>query len=96
MSFDGIKVQHGRLEAGAADVMSAAKDIQNRLDALESDLNPLRNDWDGNAKLAYAQAKEQWDRAMADMILLLEQASRGVDSSNAEYRAADQRGAGRF
>ena len=41
MSFDGIKVQHGHLDAGAADVMKAAKDIEARLDQLENELNPL-------------------------------------------------------
>jgi WXG100 family type VII secretion target len=96
MSFDGIKVQHGRLEQGAADVMSAAKDIEARLDALESELNPLRSDWNGNAKLAYDQAKAKWDAAMSDMILLLNDASRGVAASNDEYRAADNRGRDRF
>ncbi len=31
-----------------------------------------------------------------EMTVLLRQASTGVESSNAEYKAADQRGAGRF
>ena len=96
MSFDGIKVQHGHLETGAADVMKAAKDIQARLDQLESDLGPLKADWNGNAKLAYDDAKHKWDVAMVEMTALLQRASQGVDSSNAEYRAADQRGASRF
>ena len=96
MTFDGIQVQHGKLEQGAADVMQAAKAIEARLDQLESDLNPLRSDWNGNAKMAYDQAKAKWDQAMSEMILLLQQSSQGVDASNAEYRAADQRGAGRF
>ncbi len=96
MTIDGIQVQHGKLEQGGADVMQAAKDIEARLDQLESDLNPLRGDWNGNAKLAYADAKAKWDQAMTEMTLLLQQASQGVDSSNAEYKAADQRGAGRF
>lgn len=96
MTFDGIQVQHGKLEQGSADVMQAAKDIEARLDQLESDLNPLRGDWNGNAKMAYDSAKAKWDQAMTEMITLLQQASQGVDSSNAEYRAADQRGAGRF
>jgi WXG100 family type VII secretion target len=94
--FDGITVQHGRLDQGSADVMSAAKDIEARLDQLESDLKPLRSDWTGSAKSAYDEAKATWDKAIADMILLLQDASAGVDTSNAEYKAADQRGAGRF
>ena len=43
-----------------------------------------------------AQAKAKWDQAMQEMTLLLQQASQGVDSSNAEYKAADARGANRF
>ncbi len=96
MSFDGIKVQHGHLDAGAADVMKAAKDIEARLDQLETELDPLRSGWNGHARTAYDQAKATWDRAMTEMTLLLQQASQGVDSSNAEYRAADARGANRF
>ena len=84
MTFDGIKVQHGSLDAGAADVMKAAKDIEARLDQLENDLNPLKSDWNGNAKMAYDQAKAKWDQAMTEMTLLLQQASQGVDASNAE------------
>ena len=33
---------------------------------------------------------------MQEMILLLQQASQGVDASNAESKAADARGANRF
>ena len=89
MTFDGIKVQHGSLEAGAADVMKAAKDIEARLDQLENELNPLKSDWNGNAKMAYDQAKAKWDQAIADMIVLLQQASANVSTSNDEYKAAD-------
>ena len=96
MTFDGIKVEHGRLDAGSADVMTAAKDIQTRLDNLEDELKPLASDWTGAAKEAYREAKATWDKAIADMIVLLQQASSNVDTSNQEYKAADARGAGRF
>ena len=96
MCFDGIHVQHGHLDARAAAVMNAGPDIESRLDQLESELNPRTADWNGNAKKAYDQAKAKWDQAMQEMTLLLQQASQGVDSSNAEYKAADARGANRF
>ena len=96
MSFDGIRVQHSKLEQGAADVMQSAKDIETRLNVLEGDLNPLKSDWHGAAKLAYDDAKKKWDQAMTDMITLLTQAGQGVDTSNAEYKSADNRGSGRF
>ena len=96
MSFDGIKVQHGHLDAGAADVMKAAKDIEARLDQLESELNPLKSDWNGNAKMAYDQAKAKWDQAIYEMRDLLNDTHLQVTSSNDDYRAADRQGAALF
>ena len=96
MTFDGIKVEHGKLDTGAADVIAAAKDIENRLNVLEGELKPLASDWTGAAKEAYREAKATWDKAITDMIILLNQAGQNVDTSNQEYKAADSRGAGRF
>ena len=96
MSFDGIKVEHGKLDTGSADVIAAAKDIEARLNTLEDELKPLASDWTGAAKEAYREAKETWDKAITDMIILLNQAGQNVDTSNQEYKAADARGAGRF
>lgn len=96
MTFDGINVQHGKLDAGAADVMAAANDIKARLNTLEDELKPLASDWTGVAKGAYHEAKTTWDKAIDDMILLLQTASRNVGDSNTEYKTADKRGADRF
>ncbi len=96
MTFDGIKVEHGKLDSGSADVIAAAKDIEARLNTLEDELRPLAGDWTGAAKEAYREAKETWDRAISDMIILLNQAGQNVDTSNQEYKAADARGASRF
>lgn len=96
MSFDGIKVEHGKLDAGSADVRAAAKDIETRLNTLEDELKPLASDWTGAAKEAYREAKATWDKAINDMIVLLDQAGTNVQTSNDEYKAADARGAGRF
>lgn len=96
MTFDGINVQHGKLSEGSANVIAGAKDIQSRLDQLEDDLKPLASDWTGAAKEAYREAKATWDKAIADMIILLQQAGQNVETSNEEYKAADSRGANRF
>lgn len=95
-SFDGINVQHGKLDAGSADVMAAANDIKDRLNTLEDELKPLASDWTGAAKQSYEEAKATWDKAIEDMIQLLRTASSNVSTSNDEYKAADARGAGRF
>ncbi|WP_104108232.1 WXG100 family type VII secretion target [Nocardioides sp. 616] len=96
MSFDGIRVNHGILEQAAADLKTYAGKIDNRLNDLEGQLKPLQSDWTGSAKESYHVAKTQWDKAIAEMIQLLEQVSVAVGESNTEYKNADARGAGRF
>ncbi|GAB3073145.1 WXG100 family type VII secretion target [Nocardioides zeae] len=94
--MSGIRVNHGSLEAASQDLVSTARDIEGRLDQLESELSPLRSEWEGQAQQAYLTAKAQWDTAIAEMIALLESTGNAVQASNQEYRAADLRGADRF
>ncbi|HEY1134064.1 MAG TPA: WXG100 family type VII secretion target [Nocardioides sp.] len=94
--MSGIRVNHGSLEAASQDLVSTARGIEARLDQLESELSPLRSEWEGQAQQAYLTAKAQWDTAIAEMIALLESTGNAVQASNQEYRAADLRGADRF
>ncbi len=96
MSMDGIRVNHAGLDQAAADLGRMVKDIDNRLNTLESELAPLRADWSGNAQMSYTQAKAKWDNAIEEMKLLLDDTSRTVYQSNADYQAADTRGARAF
>ncbi len=96
MSLDGIRVQHGALDQAAADMYQTVKDIDDRMNRLESELEPLRSRWMGNQQTAYTVAKAKWDWAIQEMRDLLDESHRTVYQSNEEYRAADQRGAVRF
>ena len=96
MSLDGLRVNHAGLDTAAEDLGQAVKAIDDRLNRLEGELAPLRSDWTGNAQNAYEVAKAKWDGAMQDMKSLLADTSNTVHQSNAEYKAADQRGAASF
>jgi len=96
MTLDGLRVNHAGLDSVADDLGQAVRRIDERLDRLESELAPLRSDWTGSAQQAYTTAKATWDRAMQEMRGLLQETSVAVVQSNAEYRAADQRGAAAF
>ena len=96
MSLDGLRVNHAGLDTAAEDMGRTVKDIDDRLNRLEQELAPLRSDWSGSAQQAYTTAKAKWDGAIQDMRNLLEETSRTVYQSNAEYKAADQRGAASF
>lgn len=96
MSLDGLRVNHAGLETAAQDLANSVKRIDERLNRLESELAPLRSDWTGNAQQSYQVAKTKWDKAMQEMRDLLQETSTTVHQSNADYRAADQRGAASF
>ena len=96
MSLDGLRVNHAGLDNAAEDMYRTVKDIDDRLNRLEQELAPLRSDWTGNAQQAYTTAKAKWDWAIKEMRDLLDETSRTVYQSNAEYKAADQRGAASF
>lgn len=96
MNMDGLRVNHAGLDQAAQDLYNTVKKIDDRMNRLESELSPLRSDWSGQAQQAYTAAKAKWDAALQDMRNLLDDTSRTVSQSNAEYRAADQRGASSF
>ena len=96
MSLDGLRVQHARLDTAAQDLHRTVTDMDDRLLRLEHELAPLRSDWTGTAQQAYQVAKARWDRAIREMRDLLGETSRAVQESNAEYQAADRRGAASF
>lgn len=96
MNLDGLRVNHAGLDRAAEDLYAAVKKIDERMDRLENELAPLRSDWSGQAQEAYRNAKQQWDWALKEMRDLLDETSKTVYQSNAEYRAADMRGAQSF
>ncbi len=96
MSLDGIRVTHGALDQAAQDMYATVGKIDERMNQLESELEPLRSQWSGQAQTAYAQAKAKWDFAIQEMKDLLDESHKTVYQSNAEYAAADQRGAAMF
>jgi early secretory antigenic target protein ESAT-6 len=95
-NLDGIRVNHAALDQAAADMYKTVKDIDDRMNRLESELEPLRSQWSGQQQQAYTTAKAQWDWAIQEMRDLLDESHRTVYQSNADYMAADKRGAARF
>jgi early secretory antigenic target protein ESAT-6 len=96
MELDGLKVNHGGLDQAADDLVGIVNKIDSRMQNLERELNPLRANWIGDAQQAYTVAKQRWDGAIHEMRDLLHSTSQQVTRSNAEYRAADARGARSF
>lgn len=96
MSTDGLRVDHAGLDRAAEDLRATVARIDDRLDRLGSELAPLRGEWSGQAQQAYVTAQATWDRALREMRDLLDRTGHAVQESNADYHAADLRGARSF
>ena len=96
MELDGLKVNHGSLEGAADDMLQTVRKIDARMADLDRELSELKTRWTGGAQEAYVRAKTKWDTAINEMRNLLEDTSRQVHQSNADYKAADARGAAAF
>ncbi len=96
MELDGLRVNHAGLDRAAEDLMRIVNRIDARMGHLDAELAPLRSQWVGEAQLAYTAAKARWDAAIDEMRDLLRVTSVQVTQANAEYRAADARGARSF
>jgi WXG100 family type VII secretion target len=91
-----LYVDHSALDRIADDLRRGVSAIDARLDRLESDLSPLRSEWGGQARDAYAVAKASWDRAILEMQQVLAQTSAAVAESNAAYARTDRVAASAF
>lgn len=96
MELDGLKVAHGGLDQAADDLTRIVARIDARMQRLDAELEPLRSRWMGEAQRAYETAKARWDGAIHQMRDVLADTSLQVTRSNADYRAADARGARSF
>ena len=96
MSLDGLRVNHAALDTAAQNMHATVQKMDQTLNDLESDLQPLVSTWSGDQQEAYRVSKAAWDWAMQEMKDLLDESHRTVYTSNADYMAADKRGAARF
>lgn len=96
MSLDGLRVNHGELDAAAQNMYATVQKLDETLNNLEKDIANDVATWSGQQQEAYRVSKAAWDWAMQEMRDLLDESHKTVYSSNAEYMAADKRGAGRF
>lgn len=96
MSLDGLRVNHGELEAAAQNMYATVQKLDETLNNLENDIAPKVATWSGAQQESYRVSKAAWDWAMQEMRDLLDESHKTVYQSNDEYRAADRRGASRF
>ena len=96
MSQDGLRVHHAELENSADRMDQTFARVQDALTELQNNLDPLVNDWSGQAREAYLVAKNTWNKEMEGMANILTQTSNAVRTANGDYMTADKKGSGLF
>jgi 6 kDa early secretory antigenic target len=93
---DYVKAVFGTLAEGEAEFMSAYNGLVSTVNDLDAQLRSNLATWDGQAREAYYTAKATWDRAIADMSLVIQNLSQVIGTANANYQATEQANASMF
>jgi len=82
-----IKVDYAVLENATAQIRSISGTIDEKLDALRSQLQRL--EWEGNDRQAYAGHQAKWDSAVADLNQLLNEIGGAVGVARENYMSTE-------
>lgn len=62
-----LKVNHGALDGASGDLASGGANIQSAPDTMDAELQQLKANWEGDAQMAYQDAKARWTEGMNGM-----------------------------
>jgi WXG100 family type VII secretion target len=82
------------LAQGEADFARIHAQVQQTTQTLEGQLNTTLDQWDGNAKEAYAVARAKWQAAEANMAAVLLNLRAVAGEANVNYQATEASNAG--
>jgi early secretory antigenic target protein ESAT-6 len=86
-----LVVDFGALEHASQSIQSALNTLHSRLDEVSQLGRRLTANWQGDAKDAYSVRQSNWERAGADLALMLRDIKVGVDESMQRYRETELR-----
>lgn len=93
----------GQLVVNFTALQTAAGDINNAINAMESQLAeaeqtaaPLVASWDGSARDSYQARQAVWTKAATDLSTMLRDIKRAVEQSAEQYQATETRNTNLF
>lgn len=96
MAGDFVLANFGTLSDGESQFMAAYNGLISTINDLDSQLRGSLGDWEGSAQTAYYQAKAVWDKAIADMGMVIQGLSQVIGTANVNYQQAETTNAGMF
>jgi early secretory antigenic target protein ESAT-6 len=96
MAGDYVLANFGTLADGESQFMAAYTGLTSTVNDLDAQLRGHLQDWQGSAQQAYLEAKLIWDKAIADMGLVIQGLSQVLGTANQNYQQAETTNAGMF
>lgn len=91
MANDGyLNIRYETLEQAQAELGLALQTARTTIDELKVKLEQNLADWNGDAREAYAQVKQEWDRAFAHMANVLEKAHVHMGNAHELYSQTER------
>jgi WXG100 family type VII secretion target len=94
VSGDYTLANFGALQQGEADFRQTYAATKQTLDELASDLERTLAEWQGDAQVAYHQAKAQWDAAAAHMATVMNALGGVIGTAHENYTGAERSNTG--
>jgi len=96
MAGDYVRAVFGSLSQGESDFVAAYNSLSTTVNTLDSQLRASLSSWDGQARDAYLVAKATWDKAIADMGMVIQGLSSVIGTAHANYTSAETTNASMF
>lgn len=96
MAIGSFSVNPAQVQMLADNIRHGADGIQQQLDELDGKVSHLKQQWDGSAQQAYAQAQQNWNRNLAEVKQILGNIATATSEISNGYSTSDQRAAGFF
>ena len=89
-----FKVAYHQVDQASADIQSGSADIARILEEMDSELRQI--EWEGEAFLAYEDAKRKWTDGMRGLQDVLHRVGGRVGRAVGDYKGTDQHVANSF
>lgn len=96
MAIGSFSVNPAQVQMLAESIRHGADGIRQQLEDLDNKVSHLKQQWDGSAQQAYAQAQQNWNRNLAEVKQILGNIATATSEISNGYSTSDQRAAGFF
>lgn len=96
MAGQTIRYDYAEISHAISSMNTFARKLETELENLRSQLGPLREDWDAEARQAYDTAQEAWNEATHKIRETIDEVSRTVQMGSNNMSGTDKRRAQAF